>query len=137
MASDSWIPTACEGTTNKEKVEHDKKCTGQDTERKGGQCDGQLELMDEEEFLELVEFDPMVESDKTWEASEIIIKWNHHHFSKYLTDESEVNNIMADFLIMDSKSWKRKSRDWSSRQGKTLTLGQKKPCTKSRIRYSA
>ena len=30
--------------------------------------------MDEEEFLELVEFDPMVESDKTWEASEIIIK---------------------------------------------------------------
>ena len=52
--------------------------------------------MDEGESLELVEFDFTVESDKMWEAGEVINTFLAVYFTKVI-DEEEINNIMADF----------------------------------------
>ena len=52
--------------------------------------------MDEGESLELVEFDSTVESNKTWEASEVINTFLAMYFTKVI-DERDIFNIMADF----------------------------------------
>jgi len=49
-----------------------------------------LELLEEGESLELVEYDPMVESDKMWEAGEVINTFLAKYFTKVI-DEEEIN----------------------------------------------
>ena len=57
----------------------------------------ELDLLNKGESLELVEFDPMVDSGKTWEAGDIINTFLTKYFTKAL-DQREIDNIMEDFL---------------------------------------
>ena len=55
-----------------------------------------VELLDEEESLELVQFDPTVPDENAWEAGEIINSFIEKHFKHAITAE-ERNAIMEDF----------------------------------------
>ena len=55
-----------------------------------------MELLDEGELLELVQFDPMVEDENAWEAGEIINSFIEKHFKRAMTMK-EREAIMKDF----------------------------------------
>jgi len=55
-----------------------------------------VEFLDEEESLELVQFDPTVPDENVWEAGEIINSFIEKHFKHTITAE-EKNAIMEDF----------------------------------------
>jgi len=55
-----------------------------------------VELLDEEESLELVQFDPTIPDKNAWEAGEIINSFIEKHFKHTITAE-ERNAIMEDF----------------------------------------
>ena len=55
-----------------------------------------IQLLDEGESLELVQFDPTVKDDKKWDAGETINKFLEKHFARTL-QEQELHQIMEDF----------------------------------------
>ena len=56
-----------------------------------------VDLLDKEESLELVQFDPTVPDENAWEAGEIINSFIEKHFNHTITAE-ERDAIMKDFL---------------------------------------
>jgi len=55
-----------------------------------------IEVLEEGESLELVQFDPTVKDSKKWDAGETIKKFLEKHFARTL-DEKELGQIMEDF----------------------------------------
>lgn len=58
--------------------------------------DDMIELLDEKEALELVEFDPTVETPSTWDPTKGMLNFLEKHFNRCLTDD-ERTSILADF----------------------------------------
>jgi len=61
-----------------------------------GDDDDVLQMLEEGEALELVQFDPTVEGVNSWEAGEIINTFLSKYFAKAL-DQKEIDKIMKDF----------------------------------------
>ena len=55
-----------------------------------------MDLLDEAEALELVEFDPKVNPKDTWEPPQVIATFLERHFNQSLSNE-EWEAIMKDF----------------------------------------
>ena len=62
-----------------------------------------IQLLDDKEALELVEFDPIVEPLDTWEPPQVIIKFLEKHFNRSL-EEEEREAILKDFPRPNSKA---------------------------------
>ena len=59
-----------------------------------------IQLLDEGESPEVVQYDPTVKDSKKWNSGETINKFLEKHFAGTLEDE-ELDQIMEDFLIPD------------------------------------
>ena len=59
--------------------------------------DDVVQLLDQDEALELIEFDPTVDSKDTWKPPQAIQAFLEKHFNRSLSEE-ERSAIMKDFL---------------------------------------
>ena len=89
-----------------------------------------IELLDEAEALELVEFDPSVEPKESWQAPASISSFLDKHFNRALSEE-EKSAIMKDFLkpsckVLSAPKLDEQVKDQLKKKGKDPHFGSEK-----------
>ena len=90
-----------------------------------------IELLDEAEALELVEFDPSVEPKDSWQAPTPITSFLDKHFNKALSEE-ERSAIMKDFpkptcKVLSAPKLDEQVKDQLKKKGKDPHFGSESP----------
>ena len=92
-----------------------------------------VDLLDDNEALELVEYDPSVSAPTTWTPSEAMISFLEKHFN-HCVDDSERDKILSDFPkpnapvlnVHKLDNWTKRSQSNLRAKRETLTLARRR-----------